>query len=239
MAQLQELITNYTPSRAAAQLVADAKLVLLVGITGAGKDTIKTQLLAEPLFRDIISHTTRKPRINNGTHEVDGRDYHFITEETAAAMLGEQAFIEAKFVHGTVYGTSVAEVEEAYRQGKIAITDIDVQGVTEYKELSPGVVAVFILPPSFSVWQQRLRNRYPSHTAFMAEWPARRRTAIDELTHALELPYYHFIINDDLAEAVRSTRQIALKPDIYTRKDDEARLAARDLLDEIIAMSGE
>ena len=217
MAQLQELITNYTPSRAAAQLVADAKLVLLVGITGAGKDTIKTQLLAEPLFRDI----------NNGTHEVNGRDYHFITEETAAAMLGEQAFIEAKFVHGTVYGTSVAEVEEAYRQGKIAITDIDVQGVTEYKELSPGVVAVFILPPSFSVWQQRLRNRYPSHTAFMAEWPARRRTAIDELTH------------DDLAEAVRSTRQIALKPDIYTRKDDEARLAARDLLDEIIAMSEE
>lgn len=230
MSELQALVTDYTPSRQAVKVVQDARLVLLVGITGAGKDTIKRQLLQDEQFSDIVSHTTRQPRSNNGQPEVNGQDYHFIDQATAAQMLRQQAFIEAKFVHGTVYGTSLAEVEQAYRRGKIAITDVDVQGVVEYKALSSGVVAIFILPPSFAVWQQRLRQRYGDEAQFQAEWPKRRHSAIAELSHALEVPYYHFVINDRLDQAVAATDTIARKPDIFTRHDDEARLAARDLL---------
>ena len=47
------------------------------------------------------------------------------------------------------------------------------------------------------------------------------------------MPYYHFVINQDLTEAARVVKEIALKPDVYNRKDDEARLAARDLLEQI------
>ena len=55
--------------------------------------------------------------------------------------------------------------------------------------------------------------------------------------YALEVPYYHFVINDDIDETARIVRAIALKPDVYNRKDDEARLAARDLLEQLKASS--
>ena len=49
------------------------------------------------------------------------------------------------------------------------------------------------------------------------------------------MPYYHFVINDDIDETARIVREIASKPDVYNRKDDEARLAARDLLEQLKA----
>ncbi|NLA43082.1 hypothetical protein GX865_02925 [Candidatus Saccharibacteria bacterium] len=229
--EVKELIANYQPSRAAVNLIQSAKIVLLVGISGAGKDTIKRKLLARPDFKDIISHTTRPPRMENGAMEVPGENYHFVGMDVAKKMLENQEFIEAKFVHGSVvYGTSVKEVEDAYKQGKIAITDLDVQGVEEYKQLSQDVVAIFILPPDFETWQERLRTRYETDEEFWSEWPRRRESAISELRFALEVPYYHFIINDDLSHTVRVANDIAKKPDVFTRKDDLARLAARDLL---------
>jgi guanylate kinase len=157
-------------------------------------------------------------------------DYHFIDDATAKAMIENREFIEAKFVHGTVYGTSVDELKKSHDELKIALTDIDVQGVAEYKELSQHVVAIFIIPPTYSVWRERLATRYESAEAFEAEWTKRRNSAIDELTHALEVPYYHFIVNDDLNRAVAVAEEIAHKPDVFHRKDDEARLRARDLL---------
>lgn len=232
----QELIANYQPSRAAISLIQSAKIVLLVGISGAGKDTIKRKLLEDEGYKDIISHTTRAPRMDDGQMETDGVEYHFVQMDKAHQMLEEQAFIEAKFVHGSVvYGTSVNEVEKAYKQGKIAVTDIDVQGVEEYKQLSQDVVAIFILPPDCNTWRERLRKRYETEAEFEAEWPKRRNSAINELRQALEVPYYHFIINDDLNHAVRVAGDIAHKPDVFTRKDDLARLAARDLLASIEA----
>ena len=232
---LENLITQYYPSEAAIEVVHTTKIVLLVGISGAGKDTIKHQLLKSPDYSDIISHTTRTPRMNNGVMETPDVDYHFVQEDEAIRMLENHEFIEAKFVHGTVYGTSVAEVAKARENNQIAITDIDVQGVDEYKELSQNVIAIFILPPSYDEWRRRLAARYQTPEEFEAEWPKRRASAITELTHALEVPYYHVIINDDLDTAVTAAGKIAHKPDIYTRKDDEARLAARDLLESIVA----
>ena len=232
---LERLIEKYQPSEETTALVKAAKIVLLVGISGAGKDTIKKQLLARSDYHDIVSHTTRRPRQNNGVMEVDGTDYHFIDDLAARHMLENHEFIEAKFVHKTVYGTSIKELQKAEAGGKIAITDLDVQGVDEYKKLSPDVVAIFILPPNYTVWRQRLSARYETDEAFEAEWPKRRASAIAELTRALSVSYYHFIINDELERTVHIADEIAHKPDVFHRKDDEARLAARDLLGEITA----
>ena len=226
---LEQLIEAYSLPKEAAKLIKHTKIAILVGISGAGKDTIKRSLLHQSTFGEIISHTTRKPRYNEGVLEKDGVDYHFITEEKARNMLKNGEFIEAKFVHGTVYGTSVKDVREAALQG-IAITDIDVQGVEEYKAVSSKVIAIFVVPPDYSTWVSRLRRRYATHEEFMKEWPKRRDTAIRELTRALELPYYHCVINDDLDRAVHVVSEIAHREDIFTRKDDEARLVARDLL---------
>ena len=230
MNDLEQLITDYQPTAETVAMVQQTRLALLAGISGAGKDTIKRQLLADEAFRDIISHTTRAPRVNNHRDEQDGIDYHFIDLATAEQMLQNHEFIEAKFVHGTVYGTSVAELRLAHDQGRIAITDIDVQGVAEYEALAPACVAIFIVPPDYDTWLARLSSRYASPEEFQAEWPKRRQSAIRELTHALEVPYYHVIINDDLDRAVRVVREITQRGDVFNRKDDEARLAARQLL---------
>lgn len=232
---LEQLTTGYEPTPETVTLVENTHITLLVGISGAGKDTIKRKLLERDDYRDIISHTTRAPRANNAVMETDGLDYHFITNDIAVAMVSNKAFIEAKFVHGTVYGTSVQEVRQAHDENKIAVTDVDVQGVDEYKELSRDVVAIFILPPSYDVWRERLQKRYASIKEFEAEWPKRRASAIMELEKALFVSYYHFIINDNLDRSVRIVDEIAHQGDLFNRKDDEARLLARDILDEIHA----
>ena len=230
---LEKLVENYTPPEVAVDIIEHAKIALLVGISGAGKDTIKKSLLRQGGFNEIISHTTRRPRSNEGVMERDGVDYHFIDETEVRQMLAEGKFIEAKFVHGTVYGTSIEEVARAGRSGT-AITDVDVQGVAEYKAASSKVVAIFIIPPSYEEWIRRLKHRYATDEEFNREWPKRRQSAIMELQKALELPYYHCVINDDLSRAVKVASEIANRPDVFTRKDDEARLVARDLLQQIM-----
>lgn len=237
MSDLERVIRQYQPTEAAVALVRDTKIALLAGISGAGKDTIKKRLLLLPAFCDIVSHTTRSPRLNNSRPEIDGVDYHFIDLAVADQMLQRHEFIEAKFVHGTVYGTSVAELKAIHDDGRTAITDIDVQGVAEYEVMSPDCIAIFIVPPDFKTWMTRLKSRYATEAEFQAEWPKRRDSAIKELAHVLEVPYYHVIINDDLERAVRVCREIIERGDVFVRQDDEARLVARDLL-EVLQAAG-
>ena len=230
---LEQKINNYQTTQEAKALLRSTKIALLVGIAGAGKDTIKKRLLAEGGFSDIVSHTTRPPRSNNGMDEKDGIDYYFVDDQIIEPMIDDQKFIEAKYVHGTVYGTSISELQRAHDGNKVAVTDVDVQGVDEYKQLADETVAIFILPPNYSTWRQRLEKRYHSASEFEAEWPKRRASAIRELERALSVSYYHFLINDDIDRAVKVTKSIAMSDDSHNRQDDEARLIARDLLDEI------
>lgn len=234
MSSLESLVNNYQPTAEAIRLVKDSRLVLLAGISGAGKDSIKRSLIEKnPLFQDIVSHTTRPPRQNNQKLEKNGVDYHFIDMGEAEEILRTHSFIEAKFVHGTVYGTSVSEVKNAYDEGKIAITDVDVQGVDEFKKIAPEAISIFVVPPDYETWLERLRARYNSDEEFHSEWPKRRASSVRELTHALEVPYYHFIINDDLERAVKVSQEIALREDVFYEKDNQARILARKLLEEI------
>ena len=103
MSEIEKLIVEYQPVESTVQLVRDTKIALLAGISGAGKDTIKKQLLKLPKFRDIVSHTTRLPRINNDRAEQDGVDYHFIDQKIAEEMLMSHKFIEAKFEIGRAH----------------------------------------------------------------------------------------------------------------------------------------
>ena len=230
---LQTLVNSYVRPPEARLLVEDTRITLLVGISGAGKDTTKRSLVASGDFADIVSYTTRAPRSNNGQPEQDGIYYHFIDEIQARSMLERHEFIEAKLVHGTLYGTSLAELQKIQHEDKIAVTDLDVQGVAEYKELSRDVVALFILPPDYATWRERLSQRYETEAAFNAEWPRRSASAIIELQHALSLPYYHFIINNEIEHTATIASEIAHRGDIFKRGDDVARLAARDLLESI------
>ncbi|HEX5456131.1 MAG TPA: hypothetical protein VFW77_02070 [Candidatus Saccharimonadales bacterium] len=230
--ELVRLLDSYTVPKKAAELLEEAKVVFLVGVSGAGKNTILSDLLKTGNYKLVVSHTTRKPRENRGILEVNGQHYHFINENTAKHMLENSEFIEAKIYSGNVYGTSLKEVEEAYKEGKIAISDIEVQGVAEYMNVSSSVTPIFILPPDFETWQERLRARYAGGEPDQSDLAKRMETAKKELNEALSKNYFEFVINDELARAVTAVDDIAHGRLSATRNENARRLAEQ-LLDKL------
>ncbi len=233
MADIERIISEYTPNEAGVELLRETELVLLVGITGAGKNTVLNKLVETGEYHDLITTITREPRYNNGVLEQNGVEYYFVTEEKALKLLAAGEYVEVSPVHGRIYGVTVDEVRKAHDEGKVAIADIDVQGVGKYKKLSDNVTAIFLVPPSYEEWQRRVRQRYQDEQDFLEDWPNRRESAVMELEKALTAPYYHFVVNEDLAVAVEACAKIAKNRDRFVRKDDETRLIARDLLDTI------
>jgi guanylate kinase len=231
---LDRKLADYAPAQSTQQLIKETPILVLVGPTGAGKDSLKDKLLETGDYHHIISHTTRPPRINHGIIEQDGREYHFIDKAIAKKMLDDHGFIEAKMYSGNLYGTSVAEIQEAHDQGKIAMTDIEVQGVAEYKTLDPGVMAVFLLPPDFQTWQERLQRRY-GDVVDAADSRLRMQTALDELRQLLNTDYYVAVINDDLEETFNHIKTVTSSRNHTTPDEPRARAVAEQLAKDIQA----
>jgi guanylate kinase len=206
-ADLSNLLKNYQPSESAKTIVRKAKIVLLVGISGAGKNTLKRELLKDESYYDFISHTTRPPRINSGIPEKDGIDYYFIDTSEAIRMLEAGEYIEAKKVHSNVYGTTVKGLARSVESDKVAVNDVDVQGVDEYKSIASSVHAVFVLPPSYEEWERRRIARYEGKID-PDDNSTRLKSAMNELNFALAKGYFEFIINDDLQTAVDQVHAI-------------------------------
>ena len=230
---LENLLISYKTPDKAFELLKKAKIVFVVGVSGAGKNTIIKDLLKTGKYKLIVSHTTRSPRENHGTLEQDGQDYHFIDQQKAKNMLENGKFVEAKVYSENVYGTSIREVEKAYNEGKVAISDIEVQGVSEYKAIAPNVTAVFILPPDFDTWQTRLRLRYGGKEPTKADLGKRMETAKNELQEALSKDYFEFVINDDLNRAVEAVDEIAAG-NLSVLKNQEAKKLAQKLLQKLV-----
>lgn len=209
--RLRQKLANYTPDPAAIHSIVDAPLVFLVGIAGAGKNSLLGEILRRypETYQFIVSHTTRKPRSNNGVMEKDGVAYHFIDFATAEQMLDEGAYVEANVVHyEDIYGTAIAEIQKIHQQGKIAISDIEVKGVQQYVDLKLNVRPIFVIPPSFDVWWARFQGRYEGNI----DWRdalKRMRTALEELAYVQVRNYYHIVVNDDFDKTVETIHGIA------------------------------
>lgn len=231
-AELTELLASYRPSETASRIVQDARIVLLVGISGAGKNTLKRELLKDDLFYDFISHTTRQPRRNQGVMEQDGIDYYFIDAAEASRMLRAGEFIEAKKVHSNIYGTAIEGLSPSIESGKVAVNDVDVQGVEEYKAISPDVHAVFVLPPSFDEWNARRLARYGGGTLDPEDNRVRLESAKTELDFALTSGLFDFIVNDDVTAAADHVRAL-VNGDSLSAHQTEAEAVARSLRDSL------
>jgi len=124
--------------------------------SGAGKTTICREFLQNaPNVRFSVSSTTRKPRRG----EVNGRDYHFISEEEFRDSMAKGEFIEWEINYGHLYGTSKKLVEELLGKGYDILFDVDTRGAKNLKSFYPNAVFVFILPPSMNVLEERLGKR--------------------------------------------------------------------------------
>ena len=177
-------------------------LLVLSSPSGAGKTTMTRRLLAED--REIVlsvSATTRAPRPG----EVDGHDYHFVSDARFDAMLAEGAFLEWAEVFGNRYGTPCAPVAATLAAGRDILFDIDWQGARQIREAKgmDAPVTVFLLPPGMDELAQRLRTRAADSEAVIRQ---RMQRAAEEVRHWSE--YDYVLVNDDPDQCLAAIRSI-------------------------------
>jgi guanylate kinase len=168
--------------------------------SGAGKTSLVRALLADaPLIQLSVSCTTRAPRAG----EVHGRDYLFVDAADFERRRRAGEFLEWAEVHGNLYATSRAWIEEHIAAGVDIMLEIDWQGAAQVQRLYPDAIGVFIVPPSIDVLRERLTQRGQDS----AEVIERRVAAAEaELSQAHRFQYV--IINQDFASALADLRTI-------------------------------
>ncbi|MCW3473142.1 guanylate kinase [Limobrevibacterium gyesilva] len=175
--------------------------LVLAAPSGAGKTSITRALLqAEPELALSVSVTTRTPRPG----EQEGVHYFFRSQAAFDAMVGRGELLEWAGVFSRSYGSPRAPVEAALAAGRDIVFDIDWQGHRQLRAALPGdVVGLFILPPSLTELEARLRGRGGDTEAEIARRMAQAR---DEMSHAPE--FDHVLVNDDFEQTVAQTRAV-------------------------------
>ncbi|SLK05755.1 guanylate kinase [Novosphingobium mathurense] len=169
--------------------------------SGAGKTTISRMLLERDAHICMsVSCTTRPPRPG----EVDGKDYHFVSQAEFDRMVADEEFLEWATVFGNSYGTPKAQVKAGLKEGQDYLFDIDWQGTQQlYQKLERDVVRVFLLPPSIDELRRRLTGRGTDSEDVIA---ARMERARSEISHWDG--YDYVVVNDDIDACFDKVREI-------------------------------
>lgn len=179
------------------------KLVILSGPSGAGKSTLVRRLLSEcPLPLELsVSATTRAPRRG----EQDGVDYHFLSQEEFRRRREGDAFLECKevFGRGDWYGTLRRTVAMGRGAGRWVLLEIDVQGALAVLESDPDAITIFIDPGDTQELERRLRARGTD-----SEESIQRRLEVARQERLLASRYQHFVVNQNLDQAVKELCEI-------------------------------
>ena len=169
-------------------------LYIIWSPSGGGKTSLVTALAArDSNVCRSVSHTTRAARVG----EIDGREYHFVDRATFQGMTGSGDFLEHAEVYGNYYGTSERWISDALAAGRDIFLTIDWQGGVQVRHRFPGLIGIYVLPPSLAVLEQRLKARGQDSNEVVAR---RLAAARDDLSHLIEFDYV--IINDQFETAV-------------------------------------
>ncbi len=174
----------------------DGKLIIFSAPSGAGKTTIVRAML-EHLKELEFSISACSREIRKG--EVDGKDYFFLGLDGFRKKIAENAFLEWEEVYKDhYYGTLLSEVERIWDEGKHAIFDVDVYGGVNIKKQFPEkALAIFVMPPSVEILEDRLRQRSTDEEENIKK---RMDKARHEISKAGE--FDKVIVNDDLETAI-------------------------------------
>lgn len=182
-----------------------AKLIIISGPSGVGKDTIIEALRRREAEAGrsgerhyVVTVTTRARR--NG--EVDGVDYHFVDRDTFLRIRADRGFLEANEVHGNWYGSPRDQVRKALAAGRDVILKIDVQGAQVVKEQVSEAILIFVIPPSLETLFQRLRTRA---TETADELELRQRNAALELARQDD---YDYVVPNETGQVERTADRI-------------------------------
>lgn len=178
------------------------KAILFSAPSGSGKTTIIREILKRfDCFEFSISATSRSPREG----ERDGIDYYFLSPETFAERVKNDQFLEWEEVYaGTCYGTLKSEINRIWDNGHVIIFDVDVNGGMNLKKyFGPDALALFVMPPSVEVLEQRLRGRGTESEENISKRLARSAAELN-MSDQFDVT----IVNDILSDAVDKTQQV-------------------------------
>jgi len=177
-------------------------LFIVSAPSGAGKTTLVERLVEQsPHLKMSRSYTSRGPREG----EIDGVDYNFVSRQRFEAMAGAGEFLEWADVFGNLYGTRAADTNALLEAGCDVVLVIDVQGARKVRQRGIETTAIFVMPPSFEVLEQRLRGRSKDSEAAIQR---RLQVAREEVASFVE--YDFVVVNDDVSAAVERLRSIVL-----------------------------
>lgn len=132
--------------------------VILSGVAGAGKDTIKKELIKRmENVESLPSFTSRPPRPG----DEEGKTYHFVSKEEFEEMIKKGDFYEYDIHHNNYYGTSKKLLNEKIKNGKIIVKDIDVNGTQNLIDLlgkDTKIITIFLRVPKDEL-KRRLEER--------------------------------------------------------------------------------
>jgi guanylate kinase len=170
------------------------RLYVIAAPSGAGKTSlVKALMQREPRMRFSVSYTTRKARPN----EVEGRDYHFVTQTEFQDMAARDEFLEHAQVYDNFYGTGLSAVQSALREGQLLLLEIDWQGARQVRARLPAARSIFILPPTRRALEERLRARSTDSEAVIQR---RLQDAAHDLAHWTEFDFV--VVNDRFEQAL-------------------------------------
>jgi len=175
----------------------DGRFIIVSAPSGAGKTSIVKRLMQAGLGLEFsVSATSRQPREG----ETNGRDYFFISAEAFRAKIKTGDLLEWQEVYkDQYYGTLKSEVERIWRKGNHVLFDVDVQGGMNLKKMFPEIsLSLFIMPPSLSELENRLRLRSTE-----SEESLRKRLDKAEQEISFSGHFDRIIINDILEDAVQ------------------------------------
>ena len=166
-------------------------MVILSSPSGAGKTTLVKLLSEENKYKISISHTTRKPRLN----EKNGIDYFFVEKKKFKEMINNDEFLEYAEVFNNYYGTTKKNVFLNLDKGINMVFDIDWQGTEKIvsKQLNYKLISFFILPPSRDELLKRLSNRDMKDKLIVEE---RMKQFDKDILHWQD--YDYVVVNDNL-----------------------------------------
>jgi guanylate kinase len=200
---------------------AAAKLFVFAAPSGAGKTTLVHAVVTKHQddLRFSISYTTREPRSN----EANGVDYMFIGVDEFLGLRDAGEMLEYAQVFDNYYATSRSQVEKHLADNHNVVLEIDWQGARQVRESMPDCVTIFILPPSVTELERRLRDRRTDKPEVIER---RLRDARSDMSHWHE--FDHVIINDDLDEAI-----VALEA-VLKGEGDESSTSNPDLCEAVL-----
>ncbi len=197
-------------------------LYVIAAPSGGGKTSLVNAVLqADSHIEVSVSHTTRPKRPG----EVDGKDYHFVTEEAFLDLVNQGKFVEYATVFKHYYGTSRDWLTQKLESGMDVVLEIDWQGARQI-ESKLSCVSIFILPPSRQVLEARLQSRGQDSPEVIQR---RMAEASQEIAHYHEFDY--IVVNDHFEEALADMQAIIRA---RRRRLNAQRIAVADLIQELL-----